>query len=313
MALFLLSRHAAAFTPAARSLASKTSRANIRAFSATSKIANSWVNVRSSKLFMSTEAGESMTDIEAQIQAKGEEIRKLKVDGIEKDALAPHIEELVALKTKNTQEVEKQIQIKGDEIRDLKEKGVEKDALAPHIEELLALKAKISPPPEKPKKKKDPEQNQKVKKGPPKKEADMSDTELKQVRLAKVENMREAGAEPYAYSYDPTHTSMELQKLYEGKLEGGEEDEDSDVAVAGRIMAKRVFGKLAFFTLQDEEGTIQLHLEKNRLGDSFKVSIRNKRDDAETNTLGWRDRLEIHPDEPFQSLILSCYNFVFYH
>ena len=43
------------------------------------------------------------------------------------------------------------------------------------------------------------------------------------------------------------------------------------MAVAGRIMAKRVFGKLAFFTLQDESGTIQLHLEKNRLGDTFKV------------------------------------------
>ena len=84
--------------------------------------------------------------------------------------------------------------------------------------------------------------------------------------------MREAGAEPYAYTYDPTHTSMELQELYEGKLEGGEEDEEADVAVAGRIMAKRVFGKLAFFTLQDESGNIQLHLEKNRLGDSFKVS-----------------------------------------
>ena len=38
-------------------------------------------------------------------------------------------------------------------------------------------------------------------------------------------------------------------------------------------MARRVFGKLAFFTLQDESGTIQLHLEKGRLGDSFKVCL----------------------------------------
>ena len=75
----------------------------------------------------------------------------------------------------------------------------------------------------------------------------------------------------YAYTYDQTHSSGQLHELYEGKLEGGEEDESADVAVAGRIMAKRVFGKLAFFTLQDETSTIQLHLEKNRLGDSFKV------------------------------------------
>ena len=38
-----------------------------------------------------------------------------------------------------------------------------------------------------------------------------------------------------------------------------------DVAVAGRIMTRRVFGKLAFFTLQDETGTIQLYLDKNRI------------------------------------------------
>ncbi len=83
--------------------------------------------------------------------------------------------------------------------------------------------------------------------------------------------MRERGVEPYEYSYKPTHTAAELQQEYDGRLEGGEEDKSSDVAVAGRIMARRVFGKLAFYTLQDESGTIQLHLEKNRLGDSFKV------------------------------------------
>ncbi|MFN9957211.1 MAG: OB-fold nucleic acid binding domain-containing protein, partial [bacterium] len=37
--------------------------------------------------------------------------------------------------------------------------------------------------------------------------------------------------------------------------------------MAGRILTKRLFGKLAFFTLQDETGKIQLQLEKGRLGD----------------------------------------------
>lgn len=36
-------------------------------------------------------------------------------------------------------------------------------------------------------------------------------------------------------------------------------------------MTRRVFGKLAFFTLQDESGIIQLQFDKNRLGDNFKV------------------------------------------
>jgi len=242
MAFFLLSRNAAAFVPAARSLVSSSS-ARINA-----PIVASYIT-RSSKLFMSTEA--DTAKIEAQIQAKGDEIRQLKADGSDKAALAPY------------------------------------------IQELLALKAKITPtePTEEKAPKKEKSKPQKQKQSPKKSEADMSDSELRQARLGKVEAMREAGVEPYAYSYSPTHTAMELQDQYEGKLEGGEEDEVSDVAVAGRVMAKRVFGKLAFFTLQDESGIIQLHLEKNRLGDSFKVSqlpmyhklLFHKSDDEFTN------------------------------
>lgn len=174
------------------------------------------------------------------------------------------------LSDEQVKEIEDQIKAKGDEIRQLKADGIDKESLGPHIAELIALKSKIAPPEEpkkeKAKKKKQPQK----KKQQPKKETEMSDSELRAARLQKAELMREAGAEPYGYSYDPTHKATELQVLYEGKLEGGEEDEEADVAVAGRIMAKRVFGKLAFFTLQDESGTIQLHLEKNRLGDTFK-------------------------------------------
>lgn len=168
-------------------------------------------------------------------------------------------------------QVEEQIQAKGDEIRQYKADGMDKAALAPHIQELLALKAKIAPPAEE--QKKEPQKqkpNKQQSQNKQKKVEEMSDSELRQARLSKVQAMREANVEPYAYTYDRTHSSGQLHDLYQGKLEGGEEDETADVAVAGRIMAKRVFGKLAFFTLQDETSTIQLHLEKNRLGDSFK-------------------------------------------
>lgn len=52
-------------------------------------------------------------------------------------------------------------------------------------------------------------------------------------------------------------------------LKDGEEDASVNVSIAGRIMARRVFGKLAFFSLQDDSGTIQIYAEKGRLGDSF--------------------------------------------
>lgn len=173
------------------------------------------------------------------------------------------------------EEVERQIKAKGDEIRQLKADNIDKESLAPHIAELLALKAQLPQEEEsaapKPKKKKQP-QKKTTQPQQQKKPEEMSESELRQARLAKVAAMREAGVEPYEYSYQPTHSAGELQALYKSRLDGGEEDEDSDVTVAGRIMARRVFGKLAFFTLQDETGTIQLQMEKKRLNDTFKVS-----------------------------------------
>lgn len=35
-------------------------------------------------------------------------------------------------------------------------------------------------------------------------------------------------------------------------------DEKDHVSIAGRIVARRAFGKLAFFTLRDDSGTIQV-------------------------------------------------------
>lgn len=171
-------------------------------------------------------------------------------------------------------EIEKRIKAKGDEIRAMKANGIDKAELAPHVEELLALKAQVEPPKEekkKPKQPPKPKPKQKQKNSANKKaESEMSESELRQARLAKASAMRDAGVEPYGYSFAPTRTASELRSEYEGKLDGGEEDVDSDVSVAGRIMARRVFGKLAFFTLQDSTGTIQLHMEKRRLADTFK-------------------------------------------
>jgi lysyl-tRNA synthetase, class II len=73
---------------------------------------------------------------------------------------------------------------------------------------------------------------------------------------------------PFAYTFKATHKSDELQTLF-ADLKDGEEKDDVEIAVSGRIMTRRVFGKLAFFTLQDERGTIQLYIEKTKMGDSF--------------------------------------------
>lgn len=184
---------------------------------------------------------------------------------------------LSTLSSNDTEKLEAQIRSKGDEIRKLKAAGIEKPELAPHIEELLALKSQL--PQEEgevmQEKKKNPAKNKEKRKGGTAKKAaeDMSESELRLNRLSKIEAMREAGVEPFEYTFSSTHTAEQLLMLYDEKLANGEEDEEADVSIAGRVMTRRVFGKLAFFTLQDETNSIQLQFDKNRLGDSFKVRL----------------------------------------
>ena len=91
----------------------------------------------------------------------------------------------------------------------------------------------------------------------------MSEDEIRATRLEKVEQLKSLGINPYAYHWESTHHAAQLQEKF-ADLQAGEEV-DEDVAIAGRIVARRVFGKLAFFGLQDETGTIQLYLDKNRI------------------------------------------------
>ncbi len=189
----------------------------------------------------------------------------------------PHLMMSTLSSSAELDELEQKIKLKGDEIRELKASGLDKTALEPHVAELLALKAQLptqqqaTKPPAEPKatNKKSP-----LKESPPKKKVEevLSDSELRQARWQKVLAMREAGVEPFAYGYSPTYTALQLLNEYGDRLENGEEDVKSDVAVAGRVMTRRVFGKLAFFTIQDETGTAQLQFDAGRLGDSFEVS-----------------------------------------
>jgi lysyl-tRNA synthetase, class II len=84
--------------------------------------------------------------------------------------------------------------------------------------------------------------------------------EIRAARLQKVDDLKQVGQNPFAYRWDVTHQTAQLQEKY-ADLAAGEEVADT-VSIAGRILARRVFGKLAFFGLQDESGTIQLYLEK---------------------------------------------------
>lgn len=89
--------------------------------------------------------------------------------------------------------------------------------------------------------------------------------------------MREAGVNPYAYEFSVTSTTNEVRAACDG-LEAGTTSDGPEVAIAGRILARRVFGKLAFFTLQDEHGQVQLYLEKKALEAACEGSFKQLKD-----------------------------------
>lgn len=91
-----------------------------------------------------------------------------------------------------------------------------------------------------------------------------SPDEIRAVRLQKVSDLRTGGHEPYAYRFDRTHYTSELQEEFKS-LPDGAEDASVSVSVAGRVVAKRVMGKLAFLNIRDDKGQVQLYVEKTRL------------------------------------------------
>ena len=92
-----------------------------------------------------------------------------------------------------------------------------------------------------------------------------SATDLLTLRRAKIDTIREAGAEPFAYSFDRNCNAQELHNRF-SSLPADGEDETADIRYAGRIMIRRFFGKLAFFEMQDESGRIQLYIDMTKLG-----------------------------------------------
>ncbi len=84
-------------------------------------------------------------------------------------------------------------------------------------------------------------------------------------RLAKLDAMRAAGVEPYPVRFDATATAGSIRAEH-GELPAGEST-DVRVRIAGRLLLLRRQGKLSFATLQDRDGTIQLFVSTNQLGD----------------------------------------------
>ena len=85
-------------------------------------------------------------------------------------------------------------------------------------------------------------------------------SEIREARLQKAKSLVSKGFASYAESFNNSHNTKFLIQKFD-YLENGQE-EDFSVSIAGRVLAKRIMGKIAFFTISDQEGQIQLYLDK---------------------------------------------------
>lgn len=89
--------------------------------------------------------------------------------------------------------------------------------------------------------------------------------EQQQIRIEKLEQLRELGVNPYPYDFEVTHTSKEIL-ANEADFIKDEPDTAPRVSVAGRVMTRRIMGKASFFTLQDSSDIIQIYIRRDDVG-----------------------------------------------
>ena len=85
--------------------------------------------------------------------------------------------------------------------------------------------------------------------------------QLRKVRREKLAALIEAGENPYEIvTYDQTEHTKQIVDHYE-------EYEGKNVSIAGRLMSKRVMGKASFGNVRDRDGSIQIYVSRDDLGD----------------------------------------------
>ena len=127
-------------------------------------------------------------------------------------------------------------------------------------------------------------------------EPDMN--QLKKVRREKLAELQQNGRDPFQITkFNQTHHSLEVKDLYEAheaeilkdhqqpNVEGMDEEQAKEalkndyeerrsimdaspihVAIAGRMMFKRVMGKASFCNIQDLQGNIQVYVARDAIG-----------------------------------------------
>lgn len=86
-------------------------------------------------------------------------------------------------------------------------------------------------------------------------------TEVVRVRREKLQNLMDGGKNPYEITkFDKDSDSKNIVEQFD-------ENEVRKVKIAGRIISRRIMGKASFCHIMDNEGTIQIYVRKDEVGD----------------------------------------------
>ena len=95
--------------------------------------------------------------------------------------------------------------------------------------------------------------------------------ELIEQRIKKLEELRQAGVEPFGRAFYAEDHAMDLHDKYGAVSKEALEAGPVQCSLAGRIVAMRDFGKAAFAHIQDTTGKIQVYFRKDMLGEGYKI------------------------------------------
>lgn len=90
-------------------------------------------------------------------------------------------------------------------------------------------------------------------------------------RLRKLNELRESGVEPFGGPFEVTHHASDILNAYHDTPAEVLDSSPVTCTLAGRIVARRDFGKASFGHIQDSSGRIQFYLRKDLLGERYGI------------------------------------------
>ncbi len=98
--------------------------------------------------------------------------------------------------------------------------------------------------------------------------------EILQIRRDKLAKLQAEGNDPFEITkFDKTHSSKQIVDNFVDPVEG-EETQPQIVAVAGRMISRRIMGKASFCHILDGDGTIQLYVKRDEVGEDVYAAFK---------------------------------------